>query len=392
MRSGRPSIEAWLALSLLKSANLDGLDSGRYLATGIEQALADARTGTPGAAARAEIMLSSSFAQYVRDVRRPRSIDVIYGEPGLKPRPPSVLTVLSQAAAAPSLRDYLENVRWMHPIYAGLRRELGSGVGEGRRISEDEQQLLRVNLDRASVLPAHSARYILVDAAAAQLQFVEGGIVRKTMRVVVGTADQPTPMMVGMMRYATLNPYWHVPPDLARTRIAPRVLSQGLNYFRSSGYEVVADWSRSARVIDPATIDWKAVADGKREILVRQRPGPRNGMGKVKFQFPNQLGIYLHDTPGKQLFAEDQRNYSAGCVRLEQAGVLGDLLFGPGLEPQSDEPEQTMTLPKPVPLYITYLTRAPDTQGQIVQRKDAYGRDRALLARMKGRAEPAGGT
>jgi len=238
----------------------------------------------------------------------------------------------------------------------------------------EEERLVRLNLERARILPAHEDRYILVDAAAARLFYYEGGKIRDSMRVVVGTPDQPTPMMVGMIRYATLNPYWHVPPDLARARIAPRVLAEGLSYFNNRGYEVVSEWSRNARVIDPSTVDWKAVADGKKQVLVRQRPGPSNGMGKVKFQFPNELGIYLHDTPAKQLFNEDQRGFSAGCVRLENADGLGRLLFGSNPRAQSNEPEQTVSLPSPVPLYITYLTTIAD-KGRLVQRRDIYGRD-----------------
>jgi murein L,D-transpeptidase YcbB/YkuD len=100
-------------------------------------------------------------------------------------------------------------------------------------------------------------------------------------------------------------------------------------------------------------------------------------MGKVKFQFPNELGIYLHDTPAKQLFNVDQRGFSAGCVRLEDADGLGKMLFGRYTEAQSNEPEQTVPLPEPVPVYITYLT-AVSEDGRIVERRDFYGRDKAI--------------
>lgn len=383
IENGRPGAAADAALGLLTSANLDGLDPGKYLRSGVTQAIAQARTGSPDAIARAEILLSQAFGQYVSDVKRPRSVGVIYGEESLKPRPPGIRSVLERAALAPSLRDYVANVGWMHPIYGQLRRELAKQPWEGGVISSGDEMLLRVNLDRASILPADAPRYILVDTTAARLHFIEHGKVRKTMRIVVGTPDQATPMMVGMIRYATLNPYWHVPTDLTRERIAPRVLAEGLGYFTSKGYEVVNEWSRSARVIDPALVDWKAVTAGRTEVFVRQKPGPTNGMGKVKFQFPNNLGIYLHDTPAKQLFAEDQRNYSAGCVRLEDADALGKLLFRGELTAKSGEPEQTISLAQPVPIYITYLTAAPDETGRIVKRADVYSRDHSKLAALK---------
>jgi murein L,D-transpeptidase YcbB/YkuD len=371
--------EAEILLNLLQTAEADGRDPDRYLRMGVREAIEEARSGSPEKLALAEVVLSSAFATYVRDVRRPAEIGIIYGEPSLRSQIPRALTVLQRAAEAPSLDDYLRSMGWMHPLYAGLRRALATSPWQGGVMFPAEERLVRLNLERARILPAHRDRYILVDAAAARLSYYEGGKVKKSMRVVVGTPDQATPMMVGMIRYATLNPYWHVPPDLARQRIAPRVLSEGLSYFHDRGYEVVAEWSRSARVLDPATIDWKAVADGRKEILVRQRPGPRNGMGKVKFQFPNELGIYLHDTPAKQLFNEDQRGFSAGCVRLEDADGLGRMLFGNHPRAHSDEPEQTVALPKPVPVYITYLTAVADN-GRIVERRDIYGRDGERLA------------
>lgn len=377
-----------LLLHLLQTAHADGRDPGRYLRLGVREALHAARSGSPHDLARADVVLSSAFAAYVRDVRQPEDIGVIYGEPTLRPRAPTALTILHRAATAPSIEEYLKTLGWMHPLYAGLRHAIAkprSGTGV---TSTPDERLLRINLERARILPAQADRYILVDAAAARLTYFEGGKPRTSMRVVVGTPDEETPMMVGMLRYATLNPYWHVPVDLARQRIAPRVLSEGLGYFRSRGYEVVSEWSREARVIDPKTIDWKAVADGRKDIYVRQKPGPRNGMGKIKFQFPNDLGIYLHDTPAKQLFDEDQRGFSAGCVRLEDADGLKELLLGSTAVPASEVPEQTISLSSPVPLYITYLTAVPEN-GRIVRREDIYGRDQEQLAALTSRRPPS---
>lgn len=377
--------EAQSLLDLLATAQADGLDPNSYLGSGVAQAVAKASSGEPGPVAKAEILLSKTFAQYVRDVRRPVHLDVVYGEPWLRGGPPNTLTVLSRAAAAPSLRAYVENIGWMHPAYAGLRRALAKPGGE----AGVDVQLLRLNLERARILPGDAGRYVLVNVPAAKLIYYEDGKIVDSMRVVVGTPEEATPVMVGMLRYATLNPYWHVPPDLTRKRIAPRVLSDGMNYFKSRGYEVVTEWSNAAKVLDPAKVDWKAVADGRTEILVRQRPGPRNGMGNVKFQFPNELGIYLHDTPAKQLFNEDQRGFSAGCVRLEDADRLGKLLFGRQLLSTTSKPEHTVPIPQPVPLYITYLTAVPDG-GRIVQRKDIYGLDRQQLAVRSSVGQPAG--
>lgn len=203
---GRLRPEAFIVLDLLRNADLEGLDPTRYLQTGIERAIADAASGNPRSLARAEFLLSRTFSDYVRDVRRPRSVGTVYAEPSLRPQPPSTLFVLQRLASEPSLADYLRGIGWMHPIYGQLRSELAKVQRSGAS-SAKETFLLKANLDRASILPAHQSRYILVDVAAARLEYFQNGALQKTMRVIVGSADHPTPIMIGMVRYATLNPY-----------------------------------------------------------------------------------------------------------------------------------------------------------------------------------------
>lgn len=379
LRNGQFGAESDQLLQLLSSAALDGLDPARYRTGELRSLLARAG-GNPGNLVQADMQLSAAFSSYVRDVRRPRGVEIYYVDEGLKPARPTARQVLEIAAAAPSLADYLGRVGWMNPIYADLRKALGDLQGvKDDPLFVDSERRLRLNLDRASVLPTAAKRYVLVDSAAAKLFYFEHGELVETMRVVVGTQDMQTPMMAALIRYASLNPYWHVPPDLTRDRIAPRVLREGVPYLTGKGYEVVAEWKHDAAIIDPAAIDWKAVAAGDRDIYVRQRPGPTNSMGNVKFMFPNKLGIYLHDTPTKSYFQEMQRLISAGCVRLEDAERFGELLFGRTLEPDSARPEQSVMLDEPVPVYMTYLTRAPE-KNRIVERPDVYKRDSAELA------------
>jgi murein L,D-transpeptidase YcbB/YkuD len=207
------------------------------------------------------------------------------------------------------------------------------------------------------------------------------------MVVVVGKPKYPTPMMAAYVRFASLNPYWYVPPDLAAERIAPKVVKQGLKYLDDLGYKVLSDWSPDATIIDPKTIDWKAVADGKVEVLMRQDPGPHNSMGRMKFMFPNEAGVYLHDNPERELFTEASRLYSGGCVRLEDAPRLGRWLFGRDLDWQDATTEQMVPLAQPVPVYITYLTAMPSEDGtQIAYFDDVYGRDKARLAAIQSNA------
>ncbi len=231
---------------------------------------------------------------------------------------------------------------------------------------------LALNLDRARLLPGPWVRHVVVDAASARLWYYSKGRQDGTMKVVAGAKESQTPMMAGMVRYATLNPYWNVPSDLVERKLAPRILD-GASLSRLN-YEALTDWSANARPLSQSEIDWQAVADGRQQLRVRQLPGGSNAMGKVKFMFPNDLGIYLHDTPSRDLLAKPARHFSNGCVRLEDAQRLGRWFFGKPLKPESDEPEQHVPLPQPVPVYLTYLTAAPGGDG-VQFLPDVYDRD-----------------
>ncbi len=235
-----------------------------------------------------------------------------------------------------------------------------------------QQELLRVNLERARLLPDAWTKHVVVNAASAHLAYYDDGEEQGTMKVVVGTPETPTPMMAGVIRYATLNPYWNLPVDLAASLIAPRVLAG--NSLKKMGYEVLSGWSADAEVVDPASVDWRRVRAGDITARVRQLPGASNSMGDVKFMFPNDLGIFLHDTPNRALFDRHARQFSNGCVRLEDAQRLGRWLFGTDLKPDSPEPEQHRPLPQAVPVYLTYLTAVP-AGISVAYYSDVYSRD-----------------
>jgi len=362
-------------IELLNSAEADGLSPSRYPLRKLEKAVRSARSGDARGIKRADAMLSEAFVSYVRDLKRAPSAGMIWVDRELAPTPPSARALLDSAAAAPSLAAYVENMGWMNPYYAQLRW----AIADRTYSSEDQRRLLVLNLERARALPGGRGRYILVNAAAQRLEMYQGGQVVDSMKVVVGKPKYPTPMMAGLVRFASLNPYWYVPPDLAAERIAPNVVKQGLKYLNRQGYEVVDDFVEHPKIVDPSIIDWKAVADGSFNVLIRQRPGKYNAMGRMKFMFPNEQGIYLHDTPEKELLSEASRLFSGGCVRLEDAPRLGQWLFGRPLDPEGAATEQQVPLPKPVPVYITYLTAVPNGSS-VAYFEDVYGRDAGRLA------------
>jgi len=139
--------------------------------------------------------------------------------------------------------------------------------------------------------------------------------------------------------------------------------------------EALSDWGLSPRKLEASQIDWQAVASGKRDLRLRELPGPANSMGRVKFLFPNKEGIYLHDTPNRDLLEKPDRHFSNGCIRLEKAAELGRWLLQRPLPARTGAPEQAMALPAPVPVYLTYITAAATERG-IAFRDDIYGRDK----------------
>jgi len=387
------------------------------------------RPGDRHAALRADMALSQAYVDALRDSARPPERNAMrYIDPGLAPTPVDDSAALYALAAAPSPLAHARGALARNPAYDGLTRGLGRYRARWSRLPQNQvaankpdqlrrrlglaatadlalglrgfqqahslpvtgradsatvaalnrgaayyERLILANIERARAIPATPGRYVLVDTASARLWMVEDGAIRDQMRVVVGKRAMPTPEMAGLIRYAALNPYWNLPPDLIRER-ARNAAARGPRVIAAERLEVLTDWSDQARLLDPRRVDWRAVASGRRLVNMRQTPGPHNMMGRVKFMLPNELGVYLHDTPHRDLFARADRRESSGCVRLEDAQRLGRWLFGGTMPQGNGTPEQQVDLPTPIPVYITYLTVLPTRDGVAFQR-DSYRRD-----------------
>lgn len=413
----RPSDAATNLLVLLREADEEGLDPAAYPIREIETALA-AADDAPGRA-RATALLETALAAYARDLAVPRSLsEVAWIDPELIPTPPAVADLLADGAPAERLRALhagnplytaartaLGHYRAAYgrlpqvqvpegtalaPGSRGqrvalLRRRLGLPAGSAydaglaaavrtfrevhglapspiadratiaalNRGAAHYEGLLLADMDRLRGLPA-AGRYVLVDTAAARLRMIEDGREAGAMKVVVGKPGMETPMLAGLIRYALVNPYWNVPPDLVRATIAPAVLREGPAALERRRYVLSADWSTTERIA-PAAVDWPGVAAGRASVWVRQLPGARNMMGRVKFMLPNDMGIYLHDTPDKALFAHADRRMSSGCVRLEDAPRLARWLFGRPILEGDPAPDRRVDLAEPVPVFTIAL-------------------------------------
>jgi L,D-transpeptidase YcbB len=260
----------------------------------------------------------------------------------------------------------------------------GAGTIEAlNRGADYYEQLIIINMERAKRLPApeEQPKYVVVDEGNARLSMWENGRKLDEMKIVVGKAESATPMMAAYIKYVSANPYWNVPPDLVKNLIAPRIVSQGVSYLTDREYQVLSDLSENAKVIDPHTVDWQAVVDGRDSVALRRLPSPANSMGMMKFMLPNYFGIYLHDSPEKEHFTKNELWISNGCVRLEDYKRLAKFLFD-GVMPRGKDPkvEQEIDLPQPVPVYMTYLTAQPTADG-VQFMPDHYGRDAHLMDR-----------
>lgn len=273
--------------------------------------------------------------------------------------------------------------RQMHGLgdTAQVDRAMFAAMARG---SAHFERILKRNLDHARELPSYLGyRYVHVDLTNQRLQMIEDGRVVDDMAVVAGKPETPTPIMAGLLRHAVLSPYWNVPPDLVRQRYARRIINGGSAYLKRTGFQALSGWDEDAQLLPASSVDWRAVERGDIDVRLRQKPGPGNGMGDVKFMFPNSLGIYLHDTASKHYFSRPERLFSAGCVRVERPNDFGAWLFNGQMPQASGNPEEQVNLPFPVPIYITYFTAQPSADAgsaKIAFRDDIYDKDRPQVA------------
>ncbi|UUL82365.1 L,D-transpeptidase family protein [Sphingomonas qomolangmaensis] len=364
----------------LEASGTDGLSPAKYAAPILRYRVANLPKASRAERIKTELLLSMTYAVFISDLHTPaEAADVLYTDPAFQPPFREQTAILAHLASTNSPTAALALSGRMNGFYLQMRDALSR---HRRAIAPDQatENVLLQNLDRLRALPSNlGERFVLVNVAANRLWLYEDRNVVDTMKVVVGTADEQTPQMAALIRHAIFNPFWNVPPDITRDTFAPRLAANPavLSDLRMDPW---SDFTPGAIKLDPQEMDWQAIAAGQMIGWLRQRPGGNNAMGAVKFMFPNRLGIYLHDTPERAYFDSDERFFSAGCVRVEDAQRLTQWLYrGRQHGLQRDLPEQRIDLPSPVPVYLVYLTATPD-KGRIRLSRDIYGRDRAPIA------------
>ena len=248
--------------------------------------------------------------------------------------------------------------------------------------AESRLKQLRLNAARLQEMnrQAPEERYILVNVPAFQLEAVERYEVQQRHRVIVGRNERETPNVKATVRALNFFPYWRVPDSIGTLDLVPRLRKEP-DYLEKEKIRVFS--AQTAQEIDNRSIDWNHV--DPKQIKFKQDPGPQNALGLVRIDMSNEHGVYMHDTPMKKLFEQRSRNFSAGCVRVQEVFQLAEWIAR--LETGWDQPGRVeqilqggqavdLTLTRPLPVYFAYFTAwAEPTGGPVQFRPDIYNRD-----------------
>ena len=239
-----------------------------------------------------------------------------------------------------------------------------------------------VNMERWRWLPHDLGQHhVFVNIPEYLARVVTDGKVIHTARVVVGKPKNQTPIFSDEIEHIVVNPTWSVPRSIATKEYLPR-LQQDATYLAQRNIQVLG---RGGQVIDPTTVDWASYTRGNMPYRFRQPSGRGNALGNVKFMFPNEHSVYLHDTQSRSLFSRAQRAYSHGCVRVNDPFAFADALLeseaslsGPSIRRMVGGGERHVILKRHVPVHISYFTAIAGPDGAVRKLSDVYGHDRRM--------------
>ena len=373
VRGQAPSGASATAIRVLQSSRDHGLvprDDERMAAAREALARATVRGADHDATLAAfDVELTAALLTLGRDVAvgrtSPASLDSRWKA---RRRVPDLAATLA-AAYGSGLTSWLDTVRPQHPQYAALRRALASlyddlESGEAPEATADRIKIVSANLERWRWMPdSLGNRYLFVNIPSFMLVAREADKPVLTMKVVTGKPDTSTPVFSSEMTTLVFSPYWNIPESIAEN-------------------ETMVAANRDPEYLERNHIE--QIESGNGDVRLRQKPGPGNALGFVKFLFPNPYNVYLHDTPSDNLFAKTVRALSHGCVRVEQPEALaryvlrGDAAWDDHrIElAMHDGTESHVKLPAPIPVHIAYFTAWVDDAGTLVFGPDVYGYDR----------------
>ena len=344
----------------VRAADQEGLDPGDYRIDeldAIRRAPIDDKN-----AVDADLRSTYAYLRYAADLVHgridPEDIDSHWHA---VPRNVDLHGTLESALEEGTIEASLQRLAPASPQYQGLKHQLAIARAAGNRAVIDP---IAMNMERWRWLPEDlGPRYILVNIPAFRLDAIEDGKSVLDMKVVTGKKSSPTPVLSDKMTTVVFSPYWNIPSDIVSKEIMPKI-AKDPDYLAKNNMEIAPDGHS-----------------------YRQRPGPGNSLGGVKFLFPNHFNVYLHDTPSQSLFERIERDFSHGCVRLDDPDVLAKYVLRDQPE-WTDEKikeamhigvERSVALKQPLPIYLVYFT-VWEANGQLQRVDDVYGLDRRRAA------------
>jgi murein L,D-transpeptidase YcbB/YkuD len=258
---------------------------------------------------------------------------------------------------------------------------IGQSTRDSLNVSTAQRAgVVALNIQRLRLLPGKLSTGIMVNIPAFSLVYYQDGSQVLASRVIVGRPDRKTPMMSSALNNVVVNPPWNVPPTLARKDILPKVRNDP-GYLEQHGYTLMRGWN-SKEAIDPYRVDWSTITESNLPFRFQQAPGARNSLGRYKFNMPSSDAIYLHDTPNHNLFQKDVRALSSGCVRVNKASELANMLLqdagwndtriSAALK-QGDT--RYVNIRNNIPVNLYYLTAFVGADGRTQYRTDIYNYD-----------------
>ncbi|CAN5133883.1 L,D-transpeptidase family protein [soil metagenome] len=269
---------------------------------------------------------------------------------------------------------------------------VGPGTLEEMNITvEDRINQIMLNMERIRWQPRYYGdKYILVNVPEYMLRIYENEEVVEEMKVIVGKEYYSTPIFNEEMTYLVFSPDWTLPISIATRDILPKV-KEDPDYLIRNHYEVYEDWNEDSEPVDPFSIDWEDITEEEFNFRIVQKPGPWNSLGQVKFMMPNDMAIYLHDTPSDHLFNAQEREFSSGCIRVERPLDLTEYVLQS--DPSWDrsriykslnlEEPKNVILSEKINVHIVYKTCWIDDEGEIHFLQDIYGHDETQLTALE---------
>jgi len=332
-----------------------------------------------------ELYLSSAFLKFARDVHIGIVDQAALPADVFKSKKSFDALGILKSVKKKGVKRILAALRPQHAQYGALRKLMAKTQDASTR------RLIAANLERWRWLPSDlGEKHILVNQPAYEVYIYNNDRIVDQRKVIIGKTEFASPQFSDKMTYVEFNPQWNIPPSIAAREYVPK-LRKNPNYLKRRGYTLFENWNHGAKELDARKVNWSKIdpeAPKKFPYRIVQGEGPKNALGQVKFLFPNEHSIYLHDTPAKKLFKSKDRAYSHGCIRVHNPLDFARKIFelDGGIAPAKIDgvvnkgKRKQVNLKNPMPIHLGYFTAWVGSNGTLETFKDIYNRDQAILS------------